>query len=204
MPRHSKPTGPPPPYPSQDNWTGIVISISEREPGATILSGSTATPRMRPRWRSAWMTTGGSSTRLSSTSISPRASSQTPSSSGRRSPPLSREAVAHSHPHSPMTSTGASCFQPSAVMRHQSPSSGLPQSTLRPPRLGLRTTMRPQDAGNPYNRPGTSTVVPLFQVVMLIDSSGFAQSFATAYVSGSSVLRLVNGAVQVVPNPHVR
>ena len=63
--------------------------------------------------------------------------------------------------------------------------------------------MRPQTAGNPYNRPGTSTVVPLLQVVVLIDSSGFAQSFATAYVSGNSVLRLVNGAVQAVPNPRV-
>ena len=201
MPRRSKPVGPPPPYLSQDNRTGIVISISEREPGATTLSGSTATPRTRPQRRSAQMTTGGSSTRLSSTSISPRASSQTPSSSGRRSPPSRREAVVRSHPHSPTTSTGASRFQPLVVMRHQSPSSGLPQSTLRPPCLGLRTTMRPQSAGNPYNQPGTSTVVPLLQVVMLIDSSSFAQSFATAYVSGNSVLRLVNGAVQAVPNP---
>ena len=149
------------------------------------------------------MTTGGSSTRLSSTSISPRALSRMPSSSGRRSPPLSREVVACSHPRSPITSTGASHSQPSAVMRHQSPSLGSPQSTLQPPHLRLRTTMRPQHAGNPYNRPGTSTVVLLLQVVMLIDSSGFAQSFTTAYVSGNSVLRLVNGAVQAVPNPHV-
>ena len=42
---------------------------------------------------------------------------------------------------------------------------------------------------------------PLLQVVMLIDSSSFAQSFATAYILGNSVLRLANGAVQVVPNP---
>ena len=33
MPRCSNPAGPPPPYLSQDNWTGILISISEREPG---------------------------------------------------------------------------------------------------------------------------------------------------------------------------
>jgi hypothetical protein len=34
---------------------------------------------------------------------------------------------------------------------------------------------------------------------MLIDNSGFAQSFATAYVPGGSVLRMVNGAIQAVP-----
>ena len=42
-------------------------------------------------------------------------------------------------------------FQPLAAMRHQSPSSELPQSTPWPPRLRLRTMMRPQSTGNPYN-----------------------------------------------------
>ena len=203
MPHHSNPTGPPPPYPSQDSWTGILISISEQEPGAMTVSGSTATPRTRLQQRSARMTTGGSSTRLSSTLISPQASSQMPSSSGRRSLPLSREMVARSHLHSLIVSTGVSHSLPSTAMRHQSPNLGPLRPTPQPPRLGLRMTMQPQTMGNPYNRPGTSTVVLLLQVVMLIDSSGFAQSFATAYISGNSVLRLVNGAVQAVPNPCV-
>ena len=46
-------------------------------------------------------------------------------------------------------------------------------------------------------------MVPLLQVVMLIDSSSFTQSFTTVYVLGNSVLRLVNRVVQAVPNPHV-
>ena len=202
MLRHSNPTGPPPLYPNQDSWTGVLISISEQGPGVTTASGSTATPQIQPRRRSARMTTGGNSTRLSLISISPQASSM-PSSSGRRSPPLPRGVAVHLRPRSLTASTGAFRSPPMIAVRHQSPSSGLPQSTPRPPRLGLRTMMRPQDTGNPYNRPGTSTVVPLLQVVMLINSSGFAQSFTTAYVSGNSVLRLVNGAVQAVPNPHV-
>jgi hypothetical protein len=53
---------------------------------------------------------------------------------------------------------------------------------------------------NPYNRGGTSTTAPLLQVVTLIDNNGFAQSFATAYVPTNSVLRLVNGALQAVPD----
>jgi hypothetical protein len=51
---------------------------------------------------------------------------------------------------------------------------------------------------NPYNRGGTSTTVPLLQVVTLIDNNGFVQSFATAYVPVNLVLRLVNGALQAV------
>ena len=149
------------------------------------------------------MTTGGSSIRPSSTSISPRVSSQTPSSSGRRSPPLPREATACLHPRSLTALTGASHSQSLTALRHQSPNLGSPWSILQPPCLRLRTTMQPQHVGNPYNQPGTSTVVPLLQVVMLIDSNGFAQSFATAYISGNSVLRLVNGAVQAVPDPRV-
>ena len=150
------------------------------------------------------MTTGGNSTRLSSTSISPRASSPMPSSSGRRSPPLPQEAAAHLGPRFPTVLTGASHSQPLMMARHQSPSLGLPQSTPWPPCLGLRTMLQPQAVGNPYNQPRTSTAVPLLQVVMLIDSSSFTQSFATAYVSGSSVLRLVNGAVQAVLDPHMQ
>ena len=36
-----------------------------------------------------------------------------------------------------------------------------------------------------------------------IDNNGFAQSFTTAYVPTNSVLRLVNGVLQAVPDPHV-
>ena len=202
MLRRSNPTGPPPPYSNPDSQTGVLISISEQEPGAMIASGSTATPRMRPRRRSVRMTTGGSFTRPSSTSTSPQASSM-PFNSGRRSLPLLREVVVCLHPHSPTALIGVSHSQPLMMVRHQSPSSGLPQSTPQPPHLGLRTTMRPQTMGNPYNQPRTSTVAPLLQVVMLIDSSSFAQSFTTAYVSGNSVLRLVNRVVQVVLDPHM-
>ena len=151
MPCHFNPAGPPPPYPSQDSQTGILISISERELEATTVSSSTVAPRMRLQRRSAQMTTGGSSTRLSSTSISPRASSQTPSSSGRRSPPLLRGAAACLHPRSPTVLTGVSHSQSSTAMRHQSPNLGSLRPTPQPPRLGLRMTMWPQTAGNPYN-----------------------------------------------------
>ena len=59
----------------------------------------------------------------------------------------------------------------------------------------------PQDLSNPSNRPGTSTTQPLLQVALLIDSNGFVKSFATAYVPASSTLRLVAGAMAVVPDP---
>ena len=66
-------------------------------------------------------------------------------------PLLLREITACSHPCSPIALIGASHSQPLMTMRHQSPSLGLPQLTLQPPRLELRTMMQPQDAGNPYN-----------------------------------------------------
>ena len=59
---------------------------------------------------------------------------------------------------------------------------------------------RPQDLLNPSNRPGTSTTQLLLQVALLIDSNGFVKSFATAYVPTSSTLRLVAGAMAVVPD----
>ena len=192
----------PPPYPSPGNQTGVLISISEQELRATTASGSTVTPRIRLRWRSAQMTTGGGSTRPSLTSMSPQALSPTCSSSERGSPISPGAAVVRLCLYFLTTSTGVSRSQFSAAARHQSPNSGSCPSILQPPCLGLRMMMQPQTAGNPYNRPGTSTVVPLLQVVMLIDSSGFTQSFTTAYVLGNSVLRLVNRVVQAVPNPH--
>ena len=169
------------------------------------VSGSTVALQMQPQQRrtSAWMTTGGGSTRRSLTSMSPWASSQMPLNSKRMSLISLDLAVAHLHLHFLTILTEVSCSQLLAAARHQSPSLGSPQSTLQPPLLRLRMTMQPQTVGNPYNWPETSTVVPLLQVVMLIDSSGFMQSFATPYISGNSVLRLVNGAVQVVLDPHV-
>ena len=60
---------------------------------------------------------------------------------------------------------------------------------------------RPQDLSNLSNHPRTSTTQPLLQVALLIDSNGFVKSFATAYVPASSTLRLVAGAMAVVPDP---
>ena len=68
--------------------------------------------------------------------------------------------------------------------------------------MGMHTSSQPTQMPNPYNRGGTSTTAPLLQVVMLIDNNGFPQSFATAYVPMNSVLRLVNGVLQAVPDPH--
>jgi hypothetical protein len=55
---------------------------------------------------------------------------------------------------------------------------------------------------NPYNRLGTSTRWSLLQVVTLIDSNGFVKSFATAYVGADSVLRMMGGGIQAVPEYH--
>ena len=49
--------------------------------------------------------------------------------------------------------------------------------------------------------PGTSTIASLQQVVMLINSSGFAQSFTIAYVPMNLVLRLVNDVITVYLRP---
>ena len=136
-------------------------------------SGSTAVVQPQLRWRrtSVWMTTGTNYTRPSSTSMSPQALSVMRLPSVMTSPPSLGLTQAHLCLWYLTISTGASH---SLLSRHQTSSLDLPQSTLLPPHLGLRTTMWPQFTENPDNWPRTSTVVPLLQVLTLINSSSFA------------------------------
>jgi hypothetical protein len=59
--------------------------------------------------------------------------------------------------------------------------------------------MNTQHISNPHNQGGTSITQPLLQVVMLIDSNGCVQSFTTAHMHLTSMLRFGNGAIQAVP-----
>ena len=65
--------------------------------------------------------------------------------------------------------------------------------------LGQRSQIRPQNLPNPHNCPKNSVTTPLLQVVTLINHLGFVQALGTAYVPAQSVLRLVDGAIQAVP-----
>ena len=65
--------------------------------------------------------------------------------------------------------------------------------------LGQRSQIRPQNLPNPHNHPRNLATTPLLQVVTLIDHSGFIQALGTAYVPAQSVLHLIDGAIQVVP-----
>jgi hypothetical protein len=65
--------------------------------------------------------------------------------------------------------------------------------------LGQRSQIQPQNLPNPHNQPGTSAMVPLLQIVTLVNHAGFVQSLGTAYVPAQSVLHLVDGALRVVP-----
>jgi hypothetical protein len=82
----------------------------------------------------------------------------------------------------------------------QIPPSVSSQSTPQSPHLGMRTNSHSQQIANPYNWAMTSITVPLLQVVMLINKNGFTQSFMTAYVHAQSVLHLMDGTIQAIPN----
>ena len=66
--------------------------------------------------------------------------------------------------------------------------------------LGHWSQIQPQNLPNPHNQPRSSATTLLLQIVTLVDHAGFIQALGTAYVPVNSVLRLVNSALQAVPN----
>ena len=68
--------------------------------------------------------------------------------------------------------------------------------------LGQQSQVQPQNLPNPHNCPRSSATMPLLQIVTLVDHAGFMQALGTAYIPVNSVLHLINGALQAVPNPN--
>ena len=206
MARRSNPSNPPPLYRSWETRTGVTISIAASPDGTTTTHGTM--PRVRPRQTCCTclrMTTGNTYIEPSSTSTHQEAMrlvSTTPPGSSRT---LERSRTSSPH-HSPRTSASPPVSRIPLLTSQATPGiiwippTVSSPSTPRSPHLGMRTNSRPQRLSNPYNRTATSTTVPLLQVVTLIDNNGFAQSFATAYIHTRSILRMVNGTIQAVPD----
>ena len=97
---------------------------------------------------------------------------------------------------SPVLSQRSPTSRGSKPMPHTQHSTPMGDSSAH---IGQRSQIQPQNLPNLHNHPRNLATTPLLQVVTLIDHSGFVQALGTTYVPAQSVLRLVDGAIQAVP-----